>query len=233
MKRISKQTIIKLAVITVLLAVIITFTALIYAYNKEALPIDAVIRDFAYQIRGQKGGFIHILTRIVTELGDYTGVFILLLLVGIFTKFDERFFMLGIAALTMHFANSTFKHIVERARPFAEYMWQEESSTSFPSGHSATAGVLYTTALIYVLNSNASAKLKLAAKIGFPITVLVVMATRLILGVHYFSDVCTGASFGALIAISISFLLPYAEKLYDFGLSKVKEFLKKEKTENQ
>jgi hypothetical protein len=106
MKRISKQTIIKLAVITVLLAVIITFTALIYAYNKEALPIDAVIRDFAYQIRGQKGGFIHILTRIVTELGDYTGVFILLLLVGIFTKFDERFFMLGIAALTMHFANS-------------------------------------------------------------------------------------------------------------------------------
>jgi undecaprenyl-diphosphatase len=223
MKRISKQSIIKLAVLVVLLAVIITFTAFVYAYNKEALPIDAVIRDFAYQIRGGKEKtWVFYIVRVITELGDYTGVFITLLLVGIFTKFDERFFILAFAALTMHLSNSAFKNIVERARPFAEYMWQHESSTSFPSGHSATAGVLYTSCLLYVLNSNASQKIKLIAKIGFPIIILVVMSTRIVLGVHYFSDVVTGASFGALIAILYSFVLPYAHKLYEMVVSKIK-----------
>ena len=227
MNHISKQSIIKLAVIGALLAVLITFIALVYSVDKGALGIDIVIRDFAYQIRGEKGGFIYWVTRIVTELGDYTGVFLVIILVGIFTKFDERFFMIAIAALTMHFANSTLKHIVLRPRPLEEFRWQFESSTSFPSGHSATAGVLYTTALIYVLNSNLSAKLKLAAKIGFPITILVVMATRIVLGVHYFSDVVAGASFGAIIALSFSFLLPIAEKLYDWALNKAKQLIKK------
>ena len=117
MKFFTKQNIIKLSIITVLIAVMITFTALVYSYNKDALPIDAVIRDFAYQIRGQKGGVIYWITRIVTELGDYTGVFIVVILVGIFTKFDERFVMVALAALLMHFANSTLKHIVLRPRP--------------------------------------------------------------------------------------------------------------------
>ena len=231
MKFFTKQNIIKLSIITVLIAVMITFTALVYSYNKDALPIDAVIRDFAYQIRGQKGGVIYWITRIVTELGDYTGVFIVVILVGIFTKFDERFVMVALAALLMHFANSTLKHIVLRPRPIEEFRWQYEGSTSFPSGHSATAGVLYTTSLIYILNSNLSKKIKLAAKIVLPLTILVVMTTRIILGVHYFSDVVTGASFGAIIAIFCSFFLPLAEKVYDWVMGKLKKLIKIEKKE--
>ena len=227
MKVISKENIIKLSVIAVLLAVMITFIVLVYQYNKEALPIDAVIRDFAYKVRGEKGGFIYWVTRIVTELGDYTGVFIVIILVGIFTKFDERFFLIALAAITMHFANSTIKHIVLRPRPIEEFRWQYESSTSFPSGHSATAGVLYTSALIYILKSNLSSKIKLAAKIVLPLTIVVVMATRIVLGVHYFSDVLTGASFGAIIAISYSFLMNPAHKLYEIVLTKAKEVIKK------
>lgn len=228
MKNIKKETIIKLAFIAVLLAVIITFTALVYKYNKDALPIDAVIRDFAYQIRGQEGGFIHKLTRVVTELGDYTGVFIVIIAVGIFTKFDERFFIIALATITMSIVNSEFKHIVLRPRPFEEFRWQYESSTSFPSGHSATSGVLYTSVLLFVLKSNLSSKIKLAAKIVLPLTIVVIMATRIILGVHYFSDVLTGASVGSIIAIAYSFLLDPAHKLYVFVVGKIKQlFVKK------
>lgn len=227
MKNIKKETIIKLAIIAILLAVIITFTALVYKYNKDALPIDAVIRDFAYRIRGEQGGIINTITRVVTELGDYTGVFIVIITVGILTKFDERFFLIALAAITMHFTNSAFKHIVLRPRPFEEFRWQYESSTSFPSGHSATAGVLYTTSLIYILKSNLSDKIKLTAKIVLPLTIVVVMATRIILGVHYFSDVLTGASLGAIIAISYSFLMNPAHKLYQIVLNKIKQSLKK------
>ena len=227
MKNIKKETIIKLAIIAILLAVIITFTALVYKHNKDALPIDAVIRDFAYRIRGEQGGIINTITRVVTELGDYTGVFIVIITVGILTKFDERFFLIALAAITMHLTNSTFKDIVLRPRPFEEFRWQYESSTSFPSGHSATAGVLYTTALIYILKSNLSDKIKLTAKIVLPLTIVVVMATRIILGVHYFSDVLTGASLGAIIAILYSFLMDPAHKLYQIVLNKIKQSLKK------
>ena len=225
--RISKENIIKLSFLTILIAIMISFIALVYQYNKEALPIDASIRDFAYRVRGEKGGFIYWVTRIVTELGDYPGVFLVIISVGIFTKFDERFFLVAIAALTMHFANSTLKHIVLRPRPLEEFRWQFESSTSFPSGHSATAGVLYTTALIYILKSNLSDKIKLIAKIVLPLTIVVVMATRIVLGVHYFSDVLTGASFGAIIAILYSFLLNPAHKVYEIVLEKTKTIIKK------
>lgn len=225
--RISKENIIKLSFLTILIAIMISFIALVYQYNKEALPIDASIRDFAYRVRGEKGGFIYWVTRIVTELGDYPGVFLVIISVGIFTKFDERFFLVALAALTMHFANSTLKHIVLRPRPLEEFRWQFESSTSFPSGHSATAGVLYTTALIYILKSNLSDKIKLIAKIVLPLTIVVVMATRIVLGVHYFSDVLTGASFGAIIAILYSFLLNPAHKVYEIVLEKTKTIIKK------
>lgn len=228
MKNIKKETIIKLAVIAILLAVIITFTCLVYKHNKEALPIDAVIRDFAYQIRGEKGGLIYKITRLVTELGYYPGVFLVIILVGIFTKFDERFFIIALATITMHFSNSAFKHIVLRPRPFEEFRWQIETSTSFPSGHSCTAGVLYTSALIFILKSNLSSKIKLAAKIVLPLTIIAVMTTRVILGVHYFSDVLAGASFGALIAVSYSFLLTPGHKLHQIVVSKLKQAFAKE-----
>ena len=53
------------------------------------------------------------------------------------------------------------------------------------------------------------------------------MTTRIILGVHYFSDVLTGASLGAIIAILYSFLMDPAHKLYQIVLNKIKQSLKK------
>ena len=232
MKHISKLTIIKLASILILLAVVITCTILVYQYDKGALPLDAAIRDFAYQIRGEKGGVIYWITRVVTELGYYPGVAIVLISVGIYTKFDERFFLVAFAVLTMHLSNSEFKHIVLRPRPLEEFRWQVETSTSFPSGHSATAGVLYTSALMVVLHSNLGSKIKTAAKIVLPLTILVVMTTRVILGVHYFSDVLAGAAFGSTIAIAYSLLMDPAHKLYGLIVEKIKQLIKKEKTQD-
>jgi undecaprenyl-diphosphatase len=67
---------------------------------------------------------------------------------------------------------------------------------SFPSGHTLHAVVFSGVALVYF---------PLLAGLLIPFTLLVAMS-RLVLGLHYPSDVLAGAAIGALIA-SISFML--------------------------
>jgi undecaprenyl-diphosphatase len=230
MKHISNESKIKLVVISILFVVIATLTILVYTNGKGPLGIDVVIRDFFYSIRGEKGGIIYWITRAITELGDIFAVIVLILLIGILTKFDERFYYIALVALSMHLLNSGFKHIVMRPRPLEEFRWQEYNSAtsfSFPSGHSTTAGAMYTTLLLLTLKSQLSDKIKLTAKIAFPTIIVVVMITRLILGVHYFSDVVAGASVGALIALSLSFSLPLLNKLCNWFYSKLKQVFAK------
>ena len=55
----------------VLCALIFTsLTILVYFHKDEPLGIDASIRDFFYNIRGEKYGFIYWFFRIITEFGN-------------------------------------------------------------------------------------------------------------------------------------------------------------------
>lgn len=215
MKKLNKKSIIKLSIIALAVVIISLMTALVLLANKEALGIDAVVRDFFYNIRGEKGGLIYWVTRVVTELGDIIAVAVVLVIIGIATKFDHRFVVFAIALLVMEVTKSTFKDIMFRTRPYEEFRWQYEASSSFPSGHSTCAATLYVFVLLLILDSNLSDKIKLTAKIVCPSLVVIVMCTRLVLGVHYFSDVLTGASLGTVVALGCSFLLEPVKTLYN------------------
>ncbi|AHY47435.1 PAP2 superfamily [Rubrobacter radiotolerans] len=96
------------------------------------------------------------------------------------------------------------KYLFNRARPFIRDreiapLIKTPSSTSFPSGHSATAaagaitlGILYPPlAPLFALGG------------------LLVMASRVYLGVHYPFDVFAGAMIGALVSVGLFFLGGY------------------------
>jgi undecaprenyl-diphosphatase len=94
------------------------------------------------------------------------------------------------------------KHLFNRARPHASDMGiaplvKTPSSSSFPSGHSATAaaGAVSLSAAYPVL------------ALAFAAVGLITMFSRIYLGVHYPSDVLAGAAIGMVCA---GLLLPLA-----------------------
>ncbi|XXQ69062.1 phosphatase PAP2 family protein [Neisseriaceae bacterium B1] len=83
---------------------------------------------------------------------------------------------------------SLFKAIVERPRP---ELWQrlvEESSSSFPSGHSTYAAAFATALILITWRSKWRAG---AIFVGIAFTLLMAFS-RMVLGVHYPSDVFAG-----------------------------------------
>lgn len=103
----------------------------------------------------------------------------------------RQWMALGAAAFTSHAASVVIKRVVRRTRPHDPRITVgvgTPSKLSFPSSHATS-----TTAALVSLSDLTGSKLPLA---GVP----VMMASRMVLGVHYPTDVLAGAALGAVTA---------------------------------
>ena len=210
---------IRILVASLLIFCLVTFITLLIVIGVSdcvVLPVDAAVRDFAYSIRGEKYGWFYYVTRFLTDFGDIYVAVLLVLIVGVLTKADYRFFLFGIGIFLSGRFNSFVKNIYDRPRPFEDFRWQEYNSLtsfSFPSGHSNAAGFLYTYLfyLIYKLD-NIKPALRKTGLIACAVMIPLIMFTRLIIGVHYFTDVLAGATGGILIALLFVYLSELCKK---------------------
>ena len=192
--------------------IVVTFMIVLSANNIEPLAVDEVVRDFFYSIRGEKGGFVYWVFRILTEFGDIVGIAIMAVILIIYTKFDYRVCLLLLGAALTYIVNKGFKNIFDRERPFEALRWQYESSTSFTSGHSANSSFIFSFLTYVVYKSDLKATIKKVLYVVFPAMILIVMSSRMVLGVHYFSDVCAGACVGLMMASILMILYNVCEK---------------------
>ncbi len=86
------------------------------------------------------------------------------------------------------------KHVFYRARPLAEALYLETSS-SFPSGHATMAMALYGF-ILYTIWKHDKHYLKNSFIVSLSALIILVGASRLYLGVHYLSDVLVGYVIG-------------------------------------
>jgi membrane-associated phospholipid phosphatase len=107
----------------------------------------------------------------------------------------------SVAALT----GFLLQHVFFRERP-AEGR-AETSSSSFPSTHTLTATAAYSTLGATLLASERASE-RAAGGLVFGILVPFVPASRVILGMHWLSDVAGSAVIGASIAYTVCALLP-------------------------
>ena len=175
--------------------------AIVLANNNAALPIDSIIANWAYDVRGEKGNFTYWFFTIITELGHYYFVIAFLIIMAIVWKFRGKTWFLVIPVFVTFVLHELIKLIVKRQRPDQSLWWGHESSTSFPSGHSNTATCLFVLVIFFII---ISPYLKLWLKIVLSslssIAIALVAVSRIILGMHYFSDVIAGIFLGATSA---------------------------------
>lgn len=156
-----------------------------------------------------------------TFLGEE--MLVILLLMGIYWCWDKKLgeYML-FSLFTAMSLNGIIKDSVCRLRPFQNPDFADlryvkvdgslvntadlGSSYSFPSGHSQTAGSIY--------GSLARAR-KPGLKVLCGVLILLVMLSRVYLGVHYPTDTIAGALLGLLAAWVCGFLF---YRLYDYRL---------------
>jgi undecaprenyl-diphosphatase len=92
--------------------------------------------------------------------------------------------------------NVGLKHIFHRARPHFDDPLLTLATYSFPSGHTASATVLYGLLACYLVAHSRSRARSVAIVAAAACMVGLVALSRMYLGVHYLSDVLAAAAEG-------------------------------------
>ncbi len=192
MKRILKNNYYE--IVTLIIAFLLFVLVSCYIYKEpEVNIIDATIRDAMYSFRGPKYGFWFIVFRTLTELGFVYFIVLLAALIGFGTRFDRRFWYLCGATIITYLANELIKVIYLRPRPIEELRWMSEASTSFPSGHSMVSLVFYGVIIYFIYSSDyLKPKTKKLVISLIILAIVLIGLSRIVLGVHYFTDVIGG-----------------------------------------
>ncbi|MFT4189684.1 MAG: diacylglycerol kinase family protein [Aeromicrobium sp.] len=103
--------------------------------------------------------------------------------------------------------NQVFKEIVMRERPDQEGDLHSIGGWSFPSGHSAGAGLLLVVAVMLTIVTTGRGPKRRALLTLWSVIAAAVAVSRVLLGVHYPSDIVAGLAFGSLIALGLWLLV--------------------------
>lgn len=132
--------------------------------------------------------------KFITYLGNGLTCFILFIPFGIYFYYNnlkKEFIFLLITILLTYMLNELIKHIVLRKRPI-EFFVINMGGFSYPSGHSMNISAFYLT-LRYLLADKIKSKI---INIFIYILILSIAISRVILGVHWPTDVIVGLILG-------------------------------------
>lgn len=159
--------------------------------------IASSVNDF----RGgnSKTGFFYWINRVLTELG-FVYVLIGIFLVGLIVfRIDLKSVIWSFGTGITYCANTLVKIIIRRPRPALEYMMMAESSFSFPSSHTMCSTFAYGFAAYLLINSDLKKPIKILLTTILVAIIPLVACTRVMLGVHYLTDVIGGILYGMVL----------------------------------
>ena len=114
----------------------------------------------------------------------------------------------AVSGLVVIAGNAVLKHVFDRPRPnWSGDSWWQTGSYSFPSGHSAGAGLLATVAILLTIATTVRGLRRRLLIAAWVVVALAIALSRVVLGVHYLSDVIAGLAFGIAVAVTLWVLL--------------------------
>lgn len=191
-------------------ATIFAILALCIAFDVSAvLKLDNHVANWAYDVTSGNPGFVSFLDVVAVVFSNWSCGIALAFMAGYALYRRERMVAIWIVAsgIVAIGGNALLKLVFRRDRPsFAEPL-HEIGGYSFPSGHSAGAGMFFTVAILMTIVLTGR-----GYKRRIPVTIFVLLAlgvgaSRIFLGVHYLSDVIAGLCFGMAVAMGLWILL--------------------------
>ena len=192
------------------LALVLAFLATAVGTDTVAVQnLDDAVAQRGYDLSAAQPRLVDVLEVIAVLLSN-VGVGVVLAVVAA-AAFVRREWRLGtwvvLSGVVAIGGNALVKLVFQRPRPAWEEPIHEIGGYSFPSGHAAGAGVLFTvlTLLTIVLTGRGWRRRLLVAL--WVVLALVTAADRVLLGVHYLSDVTAGLAFGSFVAVALWLLV--------------------------
>ncbi len=141
--------------------------------------------------------------QIVTLLGSYLGLFVTFIIVFVRDK------KLSVALLATFAIASVINHflkaLIGRARPFDTYEdianYGGEDGLSMPSGHSVCAGIFATFLVYNLFKTSKDALTRTLGTTAYGSIMVLIAFSRMVLGVHYLTDIIVGMILGITFAI--------------------------------
>jgi membrane-associated phospholipid phosphatase len=195
------------------LAILIAIYISIKVAAKQTFWLDDKLADFFAYVPDT----FNPLFLLLTELGDKKGIGIVALIVLGWLLLIKRNF-LGAAAITLSVAlgnevNKLLKDLISRQRPDLDHLAHVDS-LSFPSGHAMVGLICYFFIAYLVIEELKSATAKKLVILFTALLLLLIGASRIILQVHYPTDVIGGFAFGYIwVMLSIIIYKFFKRKL--------------------
>ena len=101
--------------------------------------------------------------------------------------------------------SNLLKEIVRRARPVLDQPVESARGFSFPSGHAANTAAMTTALVVLLWPSLRSRRSRVTAVTGAVVLTLLTAVDRVLLGVHFPSDVAAGILFGVGVVLASYF----------------------------
>ena len=160
----------------------------------------------------------HSLARFVTSFGVLGGLLPVAVTVGVLVWVKSRSVTAAIApwlsVVVCGQIVSVLKKSTDIARPPVEFQVAQIRNPSFPSGHTAnTTALIVSVVLVAWCVTEFSRRTKLWVSIGGAVIVTAMGLTRLVLNVHWLSDVLAGWCIGAAVGLAVTGLLLAARPL--------------------
>lgn len=183
--------------------------------QKMDMRLILMFRDGADQRKLVGPGWMQTVVRDVTALGGAVVMGGAIAVVAGFLVIVRRFhmmIMLLAATLGATLINTAIKYMVARARPPEGLRLTDVSSASFPSGHSAMSAAVYLTLGALLAQAVNKRRLKLYF-LGIALLLTgAVGLSRVMLGVHYPSDVLAGWATGLVWALLCWVIARYLQR---------------------
>lgn len=171
----------------------------IYIFKKEIINIDNIV--YRYIVENIRNDRLTQVMKIITMFGSSIAIVLVSVLTLFFVKTSKMKFLVCVNPLLATIINQVLKFVVARKRP-TEFFLIIEKGFSFPSGHSMVSVSLYGF-IIYLIYTKIKSKKKYILISVLVILTILIMFSRIYLGVHYLSDVIAGC------LISIAYLITY------------------------